>query len=288
MNATEQEAIILNSAWKMIDKMVNYSFFEFIDPSKQTNLLFQAREHQMLFIILLGDFLSQVRADRNESVDLGLRKVPNSQSARHSDLTFLFYLRQVCESPKLGADSSKLGKQVEAFADWLEVEFTAEDVYFNDIDLQTNLRITRYQYITMCGNIAKHDLVRLSRNVDKIKRLIKNENRNIDYQTAYLAVENFFDYFFENIFNYHSSEIAEFLNNIRWEIFHYLEPEYKRAYPLTGNVTSGFPAYNCRVPKTISRPIAVAMYRDLMNRVGQEPGVIRFVVPEILKCRYKP
>ena len=286
MNAIEQEAIILNSAWKMIDKMVNYKFFEFIDSSEPTNLLFRDREYQMLFIILLGDFLSQVRADRNEPVPLGLREVPNSQSARHSDLTFLFYLRQVCESPKLGADSSKLGRQVEAFADWLEGEFTAEDVYFLDIDLQTNLRITRYQYITMCGNIAKHDLVRLSRNVRNIKRLIKNANRKIDYQTACLAVENFFDYFFENIFNYHSSQIAEFLNNSRWEIFHYLEPKYNRAYHLTGNFTSGLPAYSCRVPKTISQPIAVAMYRDLMNRVHRGPGVTRFVVPEYLKLRY--
>ena len=110
-------------------------------------------------MILLKDFLSQVRAHGNQSIPLGLRRAP--QDARPADRTFLFHLRQVCEAPQLDVDSVDLRQQVEAFAEWLEEEFVAPEVWLPDIDVQVDLRITRYRYITMCGDIAKHHIHRV-------------------------------------------------------------------------------------------------------------------------------
>ena len=198
MDEIEHEAIILNSAWTMIDGMVNWAMFMRVDLDEPTNLMFQDQEHQKMFVILLRDFLSQVGARRNQPVPLGLRRAP--QDGRPTDRTFLFHLRQVCEVPQLGADAVELRQQVEAFAEWLEEEFDAREVWLPDIDVQVDLSITRYRYITMCGDIAKHHLGRLSVNARHIQNLLGRANRDIDEQMSYLAVENFFQWFFDNIF----------------------------------------------------------------------------------------
>ena len=284
MNDIEREAIILNSAWKMIDGMVNWAMFVPVDLHEPTNLMFRDREHERIFVILLGDFLSQVRAYANQPIPLGLREVPRNSSP--SDRTFLFHLRQVCDAPHLGIDSTELRRRVEEFAEWLEEEFVAPEVSLVDIDLQLDLRIARYRYIKMCGDIAKHHLGRLSVNVHHIQDILRQVNREIDEQTAYLAVENFFQWFFDHIFLYHAGQIAEFLNNIRWAIFRYLQPEFARAYHLTEDATPDFHAYSYHVPEVINQPIARAMYWDVMNCVRQEPWIPPFVIHELHKRRY--
>lgn len=40
MNDTEREAIILNSAWEMIDGIINWAMFEKIDRTELSNLWF--------------------------------------------------------------------------------------------------------------------------------------------------------------------------------------------------------------------------------------------------------
>ena len=284
MNDIEREAIILNSAWTMIDGMVNWAMFVKNDLRESTNLMFKDREHGRMFVILLGDFLSQVQARANQPVPLGLKATP--ADARPSDRTFLHHLRQVCQAPQLGGDTADLERQVEAFAQWLEEEFTAPDVALPDIDMQTDLRIARYRYLKMCCDIAKHHLGRLSANVRHVRTLLRQAGRDIDEQAAYLAVENFFQWFFEHIFVYHSSQIAEFLNDIRWAIYHYLQPEFERSYHLTDDATPDFPAYSYHVPDAINQPIARAMYWDAMNRFRREPLMPRFVIHEAHKRRY--
>jgi hypothetical protein len=46
----------------MIDGMVNWGIFEKHEQTGPTNMMFRSSQHRRLFIILLGDFLSQLRA----------------------------------------------------------------------------------------------------------------------------------------------------------------------------------------------------------------------------------
>ena len=284
MKKIEQEAIILNSAWKMIDGMVNWSVFVKNDLTDPTNLMFETREHARIFIVLLGDFLSEVRGFKNQPVPLGLNKVPSN--ARPSDLTFIYHLRRVCESPILGENVGELQEWVESFADWLEGSFIAPGVNLADIDVVVDLYIERYRYIKMCGDIAKHHLGRLANNIDHLRRLLKHSGYTVGEQEAYLAVDNFFEWFFDGIFMYHSSQIAEFLNNIRWAIFDYLQPEFQRSWHLTDDATRDFQKYSYHVPDDIMEPVARAMYWDVMNRVRAKPWMHRFVISEYCKRRY--
>jgi hypothetical protein len=77
MNELEQECIILNSAWEMIDGMVNWAMFVKHDRTEPTNVLFETSQHSRLFTILLGDFLSQLRAFKGSPIPLGLRAAPS-------------------------------------------------------------------------------------------------------------------------------------------------------------------------------------------------------------------
>ncbi len=54
----EQEAIILNAVWSMIDEMVNYAIFDKSDSVENVTLLFSGPSDRKLFNILLADFLS--------------------------------------------------------------------------------------------------------------------------------------------------------------------------------------------------------------------------------------
>lgn len=284
MNDTEREAIILNSAWEMIDDMVNWAMFVKNDSTESTNLMFETQVHARLFIILLGDFLSQIGANMAEPVSFDLNRVPSH--ARPSDLTFLFHLRQVCAKPKFGTDTTPLSQIVESFADFLEGEITTEDVNLSDIDVVANLKIKRIRYLKMCSDIAKHNLARLTTNVKHLRKLLDVAKHPVSEQEAYLAVENFYTWFQDHIFLYHSNQIAEFLNNIRWSIYDYLAPEFKRSWYLTDEATPEFPKYGYRVPTEITDRMAYAMYWNLMNRVRSKPYMQRFVVDRYLKCRY--
>ena len=284
MNEIERESIILNSAWKMIDGMVNWAMFvknEHIGPK---HLLFETRQHARLFIVLLGDFLSQAGAFKNEREPLGLMSPP--ADACPSDRTFIFHLRQICKNPRLGLDPTGLSEQIEAFALWLEDSFVAPDVNLADIDVVTGLHVERYRYIKMCGDIAKHNLARLSINVQHLRKLLENAGHKVSEHEACLAVDDFLEWFFDDIFIYHSSQIAEFLNNIRWAIFEYLQPEYQRSWHLTDDATEDFPEYAYRVPAEITNPLGRAMYWDVMNRVRAKPWLHRFIVCDSFKQRY--
>ena len=225
MNDIERECVILNSAWDMIDGMVNWAMFVKHDRTGPTNMMFETSQHRRLFIILLGDFLSEIRGFKREPVPLGLKPAPSN--ARPSDLTFLFHLRHVCENPKLGKGD--------------------------------------------CCHIRK---------------LLKASGHLITEQDADLAAGNFFEWFHEDIFIYHSSHIAEFLNNIRWSIFHYLRPEFERSWHPVKGQTPDFPLYAYDIPNDCKEPVARAMYWDLMNRVRSKPFMHRFIISDLFKQRY--
>jgi len=282
MNDTEREVIILNSAWEMIDEMVNWAMFVKNECTEPTHLLLTNRAFSRLFIIFLGDFLSEIKSHEGV-VPLGLSK-PARNDAPPSDKTFLFLIRQVCTKPKLGTDSTHLRQTADAFADWLEGEFTVPSVNLSAIGLVADLRITRIQYIQMCGDIAKHNLARLERRVKDLRKLLEVAKPSVSEQEAYLAVEGFFEWFQGKIFIYHSSPIAEFLNNIRWSIYEYLQPEFQRSWP--DNAVTDFPAYKYLVPSDVTEPLAQAMYWNLMNRSRSQPFMPQFVIHENFKRRY--
>jgi hypothetical protein len=277
----EQEVIVLNAAWGMIDDMVNHAVFVPLgDKVHDTNLIPQTTETLRLFNILLADFLSPlVRRGRG---DLPFALPAPTKGARSSDLTFLFYLRQVAASPRLYSDAAALGGPVEAFSVWLEVKSFVEKVWLPSIEVEVDLAIERREWIKICGDIAKHSFARRESNVAKIARILAEHGHKIDEGVGYVLLPEFWDWFHANLFAYHASTIAEFLNNIRWGLYTYLCPEFERAF----HRVDPEPMYRFHVPAEIAHPLARSMYWDLMNRCRSTPYFPHFTVTQSLKCCY--
>lgn len=276
----EKEAIILNAVWEMIDGMVNYAMFVKYDEITNTNLLFQTSAHMRLFNILLGDFLSLPQKRGVNPLPFGLPDPP--RDTRPSDLTFLFYLRQVCESPQLGGDVDMLRKPVEAFATWLEGNTFVEKVWLPAIDTELDIEIMRITYIKICGDIGKHSFARLQGNVNRICKVLADNGRVIDEGAGFSVLPEFYEWFHTNVFAAQSSAIAEFLNNIRWAIYEYVRPEFMRSFERVDPA----PMYRFNYPPNVANSLAKEMYWGLMNMARSPPYFPKFTISDSFKNHF--
>lgn len=272
---------MLNAAWAMIDDMVNFAIFAPVgENTSDTNLSPRTGETIRLFNILLTDFLSPLTAKGQESLPFGLPK-PHRNSTS-SDFTFLFYLKTVCDQPSFGSDIQALSKSVARFSDWLETRSEIESVLFPSLEAELGLTVERREWIRICGDGLKHGFLRLEGNVKKAARILKDNGYEVQDGLEWAALPELVERFHTDFFEYHASTIAEFLNNIRWDIYEYLRPEYYRA---RRDIDTP-PGYRFDVPEAITHPFAVAMYREAMGRCRATPFFPRFSVTEYLKIRY--
>ena len=123
----------------------------------------------------------------------------------------------------------------------------------------------------MCGNIAKHNPLHLDWVISDLQKLLKRASHVIEAHDANLALEQFFCWFFNDMFKSHTNHIAQFLNDIRWYMFNYLQVEYESSLYLTCRFER---EYAYRIPNSISDPLATWMYWALMNRVRGNPSWI--------------
>lgn len=276
-NGTEREILVLKSVWDSINDMVNYAMFIKQQGMEDTELHFETSRHQRLFNVLLVDLLSQPRI-----WPFGLSHPP--EGARESDKCILFHLGRICTNPKLnGAGVGYLRDPVSAFIDWLEGECLVENVWLPSIELKTDIRVKRIAFIKICGNIGKHNFVRLGGDVAAICRILEANGTTIDPDLGYLVLPEFYDWFHDNVFSYHSSAIAEFLNNIRWGIYDYLRPEFLRSFRKDDPESL---AYRFDYPADCGQQVAKTLYWDLMNAVRSPPYLARFTVTRYLKMRF--
>ncbi|ESX24170.1 hypothetical protein [Mesorhizobium sp. LSJC264A00] len=278
-SALEQELAILLAVWEMIDSMVNFENFLKFEPGA-SNLMIESAVHQRLFNILLVDFLS-LPTTYKKPAPFGL-SLPGAKS-RPTDGTYLFYLRQVCANPQLGRNATDLSKTTEDFSAWLEGDAFVEGVWLPPLKKPLALTIDRMTFIKICGNIVKHNFSRLQADAQKIQKVLRDNGRRVKEETIYEILPAFKEWYHDNVLNYHLSTIAEFLNNIRWAIYEYLQPHFRKSFVRQGGDP---PRYTFKVPTKLRRSAVRGLYWDLMNKARGEPYFPRFEVHPIMKRRY--
>lgn len=277
ITATEREVVVLKAVWDWIDDLVNHQIFKLHLNAQGAQLIFPTAVHQRLFNVGLVDLLYH-----RSGWPFELTKVP--KDALESEWNIFFHLRQVCKEPILNKDGSKiLSTTLDEFVQWLETEPQIEKVWLPSIEKELNVRVKRVAFIKICGNIAKHSFMRLSANVEDIREILEKNGVQISTEEGYLVLPDFYDWFHNNIFNYHSSAIAEFLNNIRWALFDYLQPEFKRSYKRDEPPSL---MYRYVFPDECKNRVIQSMYCDLMNSVRSRPNMPKFEVTRFLKMRY--
>lgn len=279
-NDLEQEVIVLLAAWDMLGGMVNYAFFDKLKRTTDVTLMFSNANDRRLFNILLGDFLSQPNEKGDKKSYLNLMQPPKAGTP--TDYTFLFYLRQMCAAPHLGTQVEHIAKPLNAFSSWLEDECFVEKVWFGDIDVEADIRIERIRYIKICGDISKHNFSRLQSNVEKIIQTLRKNGVEIDAEAGFKALPGFYEWFHDNVFTYHSSHIAQMLNDLMWGIYRYLIPEFQRSH----KQAPGEVAYSYQYPEGCHHSFARSAYWNLMNHIRRGPYLPRFTVSPSLKSEF--
>lgn len=263
----EEEVTFLKATWEAINSMVNLSLMSLHGEDPDCSILFHNRNHQQLFNIVLVDFLSKTD-----------KRGPVPQSS------YLTALKQIAETPHFSVEDSidELRRSTNEFATWLN-DTIVVDVWFPSINLESPLRVSRLQYIKMTGDLSKHNFLRAVGVAEDLQRLLASQGVEIDIDSALLALANFYEWFHDNMFNYHASTISEFLNNIRWGIYEYLQPEFTRSIVHgPGNP----PMYGFTYPLSVDSKFGQQTYFDLMNLVRGKPYMRKFKVTRWQKLRY--
>jgi hypothetical protein len=268
-NNTEKEVIFLKAIKELIDDMVNYEVVKLLGDDPHSEIRFNSMTHQKYFNIILLDFLS-----------CSDKKVLGEQ------LSYLGVLQAICQSPNFDKNNSinNLTISTKEFVKWLEQEVMVEKIWLPSINLETDLSIKRIEFIKICGNISKHNFSRLSGVVRELIEIFKRNRITLKDEDALLILGEFYEWFHADIFNYHSSAIAEFLNNIRWGIYEYLQHEFQQSIVYEG--TDQPQRYHYTYPKEINNNFAKNCYWDLMNEVRSKPYMNKFQVTRYLKMRY--
>lgn len=259
---TELEVIGLKIAMDSIDSMVNREMLSFGGRNNKTEVYFPDSPHQKLFYILLADFLSQ-----NTEGSL----MPGNLSCMESLGIFV-------SKPLLANFSKSLEESYGLFFDWTREEIDTK-VWAPSLDMELSLRLSRQDVINFAANMSKHHFGHLTAVTKKLYKQLDDQQR--PRHDIIPALESIYGDLHDNILNYHSSAVAEMLNNLRWGIHDYLQPEFRRSYRKLGGVL-----YEFDIPSGIKTDFARSCYWDLMDSVRNKPFVNRFTVNELLKLRY--
>ncbi len=212
-NEIEKEVVFLFAVFEIVNSMVNHVMLRISGSDPDCEVVFASDEHRRLFNILLVDFLSRT--------DEKLGVLPQS---------YLDALHGIIEKPNFDTDGSvkAMHSATQGFAAWLDTEVQV-DIWLPSIETETTLQITRSLFLRMCGNIAKHNFLRLNRVASQLRAVLLKQHVEISIEEALLTLDDFYGHM-HTIFAYHSTTIAEFLNDLRWGIYQYLQPEFHRSF----------------------------------------------------------
>ena len=273
LSCGEREILLLRATMESINSMVNHSVFKFYYKDPDSSVLFLTNIHQQYFSILLTDFLSL-----------------ETFAPRKADL--FEQLQEVCKNPCYNMKTTALALSANSFTDWLkqDVEFEHDGetrkLWFPSIKKEIALKITRMEFIRICGNVSKHNPLGLNRQAAAIRKIFDSNRIDISLTDALLIMDEFYEQFHNDLFIYHSSTIAEFLNNLRWAIYEYLQPLFSKSIEHYWNDGLKMEAYRYHYPENVNNEYIRAVFWNLMDDVRSKPFIPRFKVTRYLKMRY--
>ncbi len=248
--------------------MVNFRLLHLSRSDSEVEVTFTTSESEQLFSIFFVDFLERV-----DSMLSGPQKINSVE-----------LLQRICENPQLDENATIefLREPLLELAEWLSTQIVVR-TWLPSIDQELEIPLQRQEFITACGNISKHNFARLTVTAGKLAQILKRAGVDLTVIETLPVLDDFYTQFHENVFNYHGGKIAQLLNNVRWGIHDYLEPQYMKAYtrPLAGALMSPY-----RHPLSLNVPFAHSCFDDLMNDVRRKPYLPRFTVRPYLNPRY--
>lgn len=257
MTTIEEEVILLKAVKELIDTMVSRELLDMFESDLGWEVKFRTHIRMKFFVAVLVDFLSCT--DKKASI---------------KKTSYVGGLRAICAKPSFASDNSVtlLDDATKSLAHWLETGIEHE-AWFPSLNKKPQLSLRRIDFLKMCGNISKHNFLRLVTVAEELRDHLDAAGVTVTTNEALVALADFYDQF-ESILRYHVSTIAELLNNLRWGIFHYLRPEFERSIVWKNGDP---PIYGFTYPSGVNARLAKECYWELMNEVREEPTMPRFL-----------
>jgi hypothetical protein len=267
LNKIEEEVIYLKAIKEIVDSMMNFEVLSLNGSDPDSSIMFKSSTHQSFFNIILVDFLSTTDG-----------RAPVKKTS------YLGALRSISESPNFNICNSiePLKLATKDFGDWLDQKVDV-DIWLPLINNKTTLKISRVNFLKMCGDISKHNFLRSIGVAEELKKALRESDVSIEMDDALLSLCDFYDRFHTDILGYLVSTIVEFLNNISWGIYEYLQPEFQRSKVYDNDNPL---MYRYIYPEGVSTKLAQECYWSLMNDVRSPPYMRKFRVTRWLKLRY--
>ena len=208
--------------------MVNFEVLAIAGEDPHTETRFPSSTHQKYFNIVLVDLLSCI--DDNIAPPGG---------------SYIDGLKAICAAPQFDSRGSidHLNVAVAELDAWIDTRIEV-GTWMPSIDVQANLSVTRSLLLRIGGNVSKHNFLRLGRTAKDLQRVLEEAGTTVDLDHALLALSDVYGRFHGDILNYHSSTIAELVNNVRWGIHDYLLRNFSGASRpirmIASNTTSWF------------------------------------------------
>lgn len=264
----EREAIVLQLMVEAVNSMVNHEIFGFSSNRRALQVKFSSLSQRALFNVLLADLL--------EPVDPKLLGKSGS---------LLESLTDVAATPHLGSKThaQRLATAARRLTRWLDKTIVVL-VWFPSINVNVRLRLRRRDFVSICGNISKHNPARLTQKARQLQTLLQQHDVSVDLTDALRALDDFHERFHNDVLVYHATYIAEMLNRIRWAIQEYLLPRYRRSY--VPPASEADPRYSFRFPADLANRYARERFWDLMNSVRALPWIPQFATWPNLRGRY--
>ncbi len=262
LNKIEAEVVMLLAIYELIDSIANKALLD-IGDGPRTEVRFKSHVHARFFNLALVDLLSLTDKDG---------PVPQR--------SYLQALRDICNGPGFGNESAAgLRTAVEDFRSWLTTEITIAGMWLPSINLRIDLRIQRIDALKIAGNICKHNVLRSIQTMRSFQKVLAANNVEIDLNQVLQTMDELHEWLHTHKFVAQSNAVVEFVNNIRWGIYDYLQPEYQRSrVPHADGI-----GYHYIYPEEVNDGLARANYCELMNKVRRPPYFQRFEVPEFWK-----
>ncbi|MCY1549858.1 hypothetical protein D9M68_860600 [compost metagenome] len=156
-------------------------------------------------------------------------------------------------------------------------------MWLPSISRQLLLQPSRYSLHCIAGNLSKHNFLRSVGIARDVQELLSKAGASLEMHQVIQVLDELYEHIHDNVGLYHSSTIAEFLNNLLWAIQDYLRPEFERSWAC--HETESL-RYAYQYPVGLTDPFARACYWELMNRIRSGPIFQRFTISSSFKSRY--
>lgn len=272
LTSVEREAMELCICCDALSKLVSTNLLQLTpveDRPDEMEVRFHSAIHQNLFLMQLLDFI-------NEG---GLSSPLGDKASCLGVLKRAAFKRRLAP----GAACESFSRSVDHLSHWLGGAI-APKFWLPSIGLDARLSLTRHQLLWISGNAAGHNPSRMAAAAKQIHTLLASQGHPAPIEQMPFLLRDLRSQLNDSVFIYYATQLAELLNDIRWNLQSYLATTYVQSCRTDDSHPQG---YRFLAPQGIRAGSAAhEWFHRLMSQVRTGPTVPPFRASRFLQVMH--